>query len=165
MVVGVFIWGPEKIPQIAKQVASARKQIDVYTKQLGTVGKEIQTSMTTGNIDNLGTVLSTIGATGQTTQAPPEAPPGSIAAGGAPAPIVDAKPIAGALAKPKPTTLSADELLIDMAKKLGISTQGKTRDELQNEIVQRSMSPNDPAPPPKASQAEEQPRFQGTDLV
>lgn len=41
MAIGVFIWGPDKIPQIAKQVASARKQIDVYTKQLQGISKEL----------------------------------------------------------------------------------------------------------------------------
>src|SRR5271155_6203249 len=62
MGIAVFIWGPEKVPEIAKQIGAARKQLDVYTKQLNGISKELQTSMTTGNLDNLSNVLTGVGA-------------------------------------------------------------------------------------------------------
>ena len=58
MGIAVFIWGPEKVPEIARQIGTVRKQLDVYTKQLNGITKELQTSMTTGNIDNLSNVLT-----------------------------------------------------------------------------------------------------------
>lgn len=175
MAIGVFIWGPDKIPQIAKQVASARKQIDVYTKQLQGISKELQTSMTTGNIDNLSNVLVNMGNGG--VAAPPVAPPGSLAAkeaaaaaagtasvSGPVAAVTQAAALPGALPVPKPTTMSADELLVEMARKLGISTQGKTRDEIQSEIVTRSLHPAD-VPAPAPAPQEDSPAIQGSDLV
>ena len=74
-----FLWGPNKIPQLARAVGQARREFDKASKELTTLpGEE------------------------------------------------------------KPTSTSADDALIDTAKKLGIATEGKTRDEISKEIVEKA---------------------------
>jgi sec-independent protein translocase protein TatA len=85
VVVGVlvvfFLWGPSKIPQLAKAIGQARREFDKASKELTTLpGEE------------------------------------------------------------KPASTSADDALIDTAKKLGITTEGKTRDEVSKEIVQKASA-------------------------
>jgi Sec-independent protein translocase protein TatA len=141
MGIGVLVWGPEKVPEIARQIGSARKQLDVYTKQLSGISSELQKSATTGNLDNLNNILTGFGTT--------PTPENSIAnqAIGAAVP-------ASALSAPAAVMRSADQLLLEMAKKLGIVTQGKTRDEIQNEILARASPPVEvQAPPAPASES------------
>jgi sec-independent protein translocase protein TatA len=71
----ILIWGPQKIPELARSIGKARKEFDDASKGL------IQ----------------------------PTASPS--------------------------TTTSTPDSLIETAQKLGISTQGKTRQELSDEIV------------------------------
>jgi len=76
-----FLWGPNKIPQLARAIGQARREFDKASKELTTLpGEE------------------------------------------------------------KPTVVSADDTLIDTAKKLGIATEGKTRDEISREIVQKAST-------------------------
>lgn len=42
----------------------------------------------------------------------------------------------------KPTAASPGDALIDTAKKLGIATEGKTKDEISKEIVEKASSGN-----------------------
>jgi Sec-independent protein translocase protein TatA len=138
--VGIFYWGPEKLPEMMKQVNSYRKQLDGYTKQLQGITKEIETSMTTGNIDNLANVLSN-GPLG-----------GKPADGGA---VAGTMTVPGGASPSIPGAVkSGDALLLEMARKLGIATQGKTRDEIQNEIVTRASQAAEMAPAPKDLPAE-----------
>ncbi|MDA4136093.1 MAG: hypothetical protein OK449_03695 [Thaumarchaeota archaeon] len=165
MGIAVFIWGPEKVPEIAKQIGTARKQLDVYTKQLNGITKELQTSMNTGNIDNLGNVLAGVGigaspaASNPAPQGVAQATPGSPSnpasgAGAAtpgspmPAPMLLSpaavlKNPATVLLSPPPVVKSGDQLLLEMAKKFGIPTQGKTREDIQNEILARAAQPTE----------------------
>jgi len=164
MGIAVFIWGPEKVPEIAKQIGTARKQLDVYTKQLNGITKELQTSMNTGNIDNLGNVLASVGvgATAQEVAPPTAASPSNSGVSAAaatlgspmPAPMLLSpagvlKNPATVLLSPPPVVKSGDQLLLEMAKKLGIPTQGKTREDIQNEILTRAAQPTEAetAPP------------------
>jgi sec-independent protein translocase protein TatA len=71
----ILIWGPQKIPELARSIGKARKEFDDASKGLT-----------------------------QPTSSPS-------------------------------TTVSASDSLIDTAQKLGISTQGKTRQEISDEIV------------------------------
>jgi sec-independent protein translocase protein TatA len=71
----ILIWGPQKIPELAKSLGRARKEFDDASKGL------IQPTSSTS------------------------------------------------------TTVSAPDTLIDTAQKLGINTQGKTRQEISDEIV------------------------------
>jgi sec-independent protein translocase protein TatA len=71
----ILIWGPQKIPELARSIGKARKEFDDASKGL-------------------------------------MQPPASTS-----------------------TTVSTPDSLIDTAQKLGISTQGKTRQEISDEIV------------------------------
>ncbi len=162
MGIAVFIWGPEKIPEIAKTLTSLKKEVDVYTKQLQGLTKELQTSMNTGNFDNLSNVL-----TGAAAAPAAQGPAGlATAAGVAAAPGAAAAALSSRPDTP-PAVKTGDQLLLEMAKQLGIKTTGKTRDEIQNEILTRASNPVEtqaaapPAedastalPPPVTSQAD-----------
>ncbi|MDA4117690.1 MAG: hypothetical protein OK455_05025, partial [Thaumarchaeota archaeon] len=45
---------------------------------------------------------------------------------------------------------TGDELLIDAARKLGIFTQGKTREQIQEEIIKMAQAASPKAPPDDA---------------
>lgn len=120
MVIGIFIWGPEKVPEIARTIGNARRDIDAYTRQFQGISRELTTSVGTGNIDSIMGTLTGL-ANGQV-----GAPAGNTAEG-----TVTSPP-------PAPPTIADDKTLIEMAKKLKISTQGKTRDQIQAEIVAKA---------------------------
>ena len=76
----IFLWGPQKIPELARAFGRAKKEFDTASKE----------------------VVSTVSQ------------PGEVG---------------------RPST--GDELLLDTAKQLGISTEGKTREQISQEIVAR----------------------------
>jgi sec-independent protein translocase protein TatA len=82
IVVVIFLWGPQKIPELARGLGRAKKEFDQASK-------EFESSV------------------GLTTASPPV---------------------------PK----SADQVLLDTARQLGISTEGKTREQISQEIVARA---------------------------
>jgi sec-independent protein translocase protein TatA len=75
-----FLWGPKKIPDLARAIGRARGEFEKASKE-------------------------------------------------EPSPIEE-----------KPARTTADNALIDTAKKLGISTEGKTIDEIAREIAQRASA-------------------------
>jgi len=79
----IFLWGPQKIPELARALGRAKKEFD-------TASHEVTQAVTT-------------------TSATPEAP------------------------RPK----TGDELLVETARKLGIATEGKSREQISQEIVAR----------------------------
>jgi len=95
VLVVIFLWGPQKIPEIAKAIGRARREFDQASKELS------GTFASTGAL--LGEGQGTLPATGQTTK-------------------------------------SGDELLIETARKLGISTTGRTREQISDEIVKKSSN-------------------------
>jgi Sec-independent protein translocase protein TatA len=135
MGIAIFIWGPEKVPEIAKTLGNARRDLESYTKQFQGITKELSNAAGTGNIDSLMGTLT--GLAGDSTKAAV----GDAAVAGA----------AGA-AEAADGVASGDKLLVDMAKKLQISTQGKTRDQIQGEIVARAS--HGPATPVDATQVQ-----------
>jgi len=78
IVVAIFLWGPQKIPELARALGRARKEFEEGSK-------ELESAVTSGT-----------------------------------------KPAA-----PK----SSDQLLVETARALGISTEGKTREQLSQEII------------------------------
>lgn len=88
IVVVIFMWGPAKIPELAKSLGLAKKEFDDAKKQFGNPTQELLK-----------------------------------AASQSPAPA---------------TQISADDLLIQTARKMGIVTEGKTREEITNEMVSRT---------------------------
>lgn len=92
IVVVFFLWGPKKIPELAKSLGMARKEFEQ--------AKKVMQNPTLALTDSL-----TQGSQGQ-----------------APSP-------------------SSDELLLQTARRLGISTQGKTTEQISAEIVARGKDP------------------------
>ncbi len=76
----IFLWGPQKIPELARALGRAKREFDTASKEMSSA--------------------------------------------------VTAAPSATA---PR----SGDELLIETARKLGIPTAGKTREQLSQEIVEK----------------------------
>ena len=94
-----FLWGPNKIPDLARAIGRARGEFERASKELTN---------------------------------PLEAPvSGSSSAPG-----------------PAPSMTGADDTLVATAKKLGIVTEGKTRDEISDEILQKANASKPPPAPP-----------------
>ncbi len=83
----IFIWGPQKLPELARSIGLAKKEFDKATKEASATASETTTST---------------------------APPASG------------------------TESSTGDPLIVAAKSLGISTEGKTKEEIAKEIADRS---------------------------
>ncbi len=81
IVVVIFLWGPQKIPELARALGRARKEFEQGSK-------ELESAVTSG------------------TQ--PAAPP-----------------------------KTADQVLIETARALGIPTEGKTREQISQEIISK----------------------------
>jgi sec-independent protein translocase protein TatA len=80
IVVVIFLWGPQKIPDIARALGRARKEFDQASKEMGEAVSTPQ------------------------------------------------KPAA---------EMTGDQMLIETARKLGIATEGKTRDQISQEIINK----------------------------
>jgi sec-independent protein translocase protein TatA len=86
IVIAIFLWGPQKIPELARGIGRARKEFDMASKEFNNP-------------------TSTLLGTTNTTTAPVK---------------------------------TSDDILLDTARQLGISTVGKTREEISQEIVSKS---------------------------
>ena len=93
VVIVIFLWGPSKIPELARSIGRARKEFDTAKKEFENPTETLLNAAT---------------------QAPPQ----------------------------RPVQPSADDVLIQTARKLGIVTEGKTREQIANEIVARSAPAN-----------------------
>ena len=128
IIIVLFLWGPQKIPELARAVARARKELDNATREFQKVSQSIQ--------DGTSPLLA------PTTPTPRAALPAAASAALTPAPPV-------ASSQPKPPVKSGDQLLIEAARKLGIPTSGKTREQIQQEIIAMAQR----APPAEAKSA------------
>ncbi len=81
IVVVIFLWGPQKIPEIARALGRAKREFDSASKEMG---------------DTVSTMAN----------------------------------------PPRPKT--ADEILIDTARQLSIATEGKTREQISQEIIAKN---------------------------
>ncbi len=84
ILVVIFLWGPAKIPELARALGRAKKEFDTASKEVG---------------DTFST------ATQPTQQAPSK---------------------------------SGDQILLETAQQLGIVTEGKTREQISQEIVAKT---------------------------
>ncbi|MDA4125906.1 MAG: twin-arginine translocase TatA/TatE family subunit [Thaumarchaeota archaeon] len=91
IVVVILLWGPKKIPEIARSIGLAKKEFDNAKKEATNIG----TSMVTG-------------AAAQSSSSP---------------------------------VMTSDEQLIETAHRLGIVTEGKTSQQISEEIVARAKTP------------------------
>ena len=84
IVIAIFLWGPQKLPELARGLGRAKKEFENASKEVGE-------SMT---------------GTGQSPSTPK----------------------------------SADQVLLETARQLGISTEGKTREQISQEIVAKARA-------------------------
>jgi len=75
---GILLWGPDKIPEMAKTLAAAKKEFDGATKQLQGITKELQTGLNTGNL-SLDTISNAIIGAGTAAGIPGNPSPAEIA--------------------------------------------------------------------------------------
>jgi len=95
IVVVVLLWGPKKIPELARSLGIARKEFEQAKKVMQNPTVALTDSLTQGAQE----------------QNPPP---------------------------------SSDELLLQTARRLGINTQGKTKEQISAEIVARGKDPYGP---------------------
>jgi Sec-independent protein translocase protein TatA len=127
---GILVYGPEKIPDMAKTLAQAKKQFDGATKQLQGITKELQTGMNSGNL-NIDTISNALLGSAAAGGIPGNPSPAEIAKATAGSPIPSAAAPAGPIipssvvtnAPPGPAK-TADQMLIEMAKSLRIGLTG-----------------------------------------
>jgi Sec-independent protein translocase protein TatA len=108
-----FLWGPQKIPELARMAAQARREFDNATREFQKVSSSIQ--------DGTSPFLA------------PSSPT-------KPAPSALAQPEARP-ALPQSNGKTGDQLLIEAARRLGIQTGGKTREQIQEEIISVAQRP------------------------
>ena len=94
VVVVIFLWGPQKIPELARGLGRAKREFESASKEASDMANSITK---------------------------PSASTAPSTAASYPAP-----------------ERSADQVLIETARKLGISTEGKTRDQISQEIVAKA---------------------------
>jgi mttA/Hcf106 family len=147
MGVSILIWGPEKVPDIAKTLGRAKKEFDGATKQLQGITKELQTGINSGNFD-MDSLSNALMGAGTATGIPGNLTPEEIARASAGSPAYIGPNGVATTLPPVAPKKSADQMLIEMAKSLRIETQGKTREEVSQAIMERVSSPKpEPAAP------------------
>ena len=104
VVLVIFLWGPQKIPELARSIGKAKKEFDSAKNEFNTAATAVTNPVGAAQSALLSSVVATA---------------------------------------PKPAEVSTgDQTLVNVAQQLGISTEGKTREQISQEIVSRSKAPN-----------------------
>ncbi len=122
-----FLWGPQKIPELARLAAQARREFENASREF----QKVSTSIQNGTSPLLATSTQTPQALPASAHAEPTARP----------------------ALPQSPPKTGDQLLIEAARRLGIPTGGKTREQIQQDIIsmaQRSPYNGGSQSPPKS---------------
>jgi Sec-independent protein translocase protein TatA len=115
---GIFLFDPQKIPETARAMGRVRKEFEAAQRNLKQVTRGLQVSETgAGQAASQSLVARLIGGV----------PPASLPSSDAPA---------------QPQGRTADEILVDTAHELELSTDGKTREEISHEILTKVRSAN-----------------------
>jgi Sec-independent protein translocase protein TatA len=128
-----FLWGPQKIPELARMVAQARKEFDNASREFQKVSAGIQDG-TSPFLQPSSPARAVVPAAALQQASQPVISPAL------PQPVI-----------PPSSGKTGDQLLIEAARRLGIPTGGKTREQIQQEIIamaQRAPSPGGSPPPP-----------------
>ena len=91
IVVVILMWGPKKLPELARSLGRARREFEQAKKEVENPSTALTNTLTQG--------------------------------GEGPAPV------------------SADEVLLQTARRLGINTEGKTKEQISEEIVAKAKNP------------------------
>jgi sec-independent protein translocase protein TatA len=126
ILVVLFIWGPQKLPEFARSIGLARKEIEKAYKdasnQAGMPTTSIETDPLVETAKKLG--ISTEGKTRSQ---------------------ISDEIVAKGKASATTTTSIETDPLVETAKRLGISTEGKTRSQMSDEIVAKGKASEKPA--------------------
>jgi len=101
IVVVIFLWGPQKIPELARGLGRAKGEFEKASKEFDAASKQV-----TAGVMTMGTP-----AASTTPQA---------------APVFAEK--------------SGDQVLVETARALGITTEGKSREQISQEIIARTKA-------------------------
>jgi sec-independent protein translocase protein TatA len=126
-----FLWGPQKIPELARVIGQARTEFEKATKEFQNV--------TQGLTDANNPLFAPTKPTQSLSQSPKQGTTTPAAA----------LPLQPTLARGAPVK-TGDQLLIEAARKLGIATQGKTREQIQQDIIAMAQKQQQ-EPPPEVS--------------
>jgi sec-independent protein translocase protein TatA len=108
-----LIWGPKKIPELARSLGLARKEVQG-------VSQTVQDART--KLQNPEALLDSLAAEPKPTVQPVQQP--------------QSPPVVASIAE-KP----GDGVLLDTARRLGISTAGKSRDQISQEMLAKVNPP------------------------
>lgn len=114
----IFIWGPNKIPEIARSIGSARKAFDAASKELQAMSKELKNP------------LSMLPEAMEEPRMPVIPPSANVTPAAVPV-----------TPSPDYEKGAPDRILIDNARGLGISTEGKTKEQISQEVLAKSKGP------------------------
>jgi len=121
IIVVLFVWGPQKLPEFARSIGLARKEIEkAYKEASNPTASPAEADPLIETAKKLG--ISTEGKT--RSQISDE-----IVAKG----------------KASTTTTTETDPLVETAKRLGISIEGKTRSQMSDEIVAKGKASEKPA--------------------
>ena len=95
IVVVIFLWGPQKIPELARGLGRAKGEFEKASKEFDAASKQV--------------------AAGSATSTTPQA--------------------AAVFAEK-----SGDQILVETARALGITTEGKSREQISQEIIAKTKS-------------------------
>jgi sec-independent protein translocase protein TatA len=117
IIIVFFLWGPQKIPELARMIGRARKEFDNATREFQSASASIQ--------DGTNPLFAPLTEPANATPAPRPPQLG----------VRSAFPQSSGAAEPPAGAKTGDQLLIEAARRLGITTQGKTREQIQQEII------------------------------
>jgi len=100
IVVVIFLWGPQKIPELARGLGRAKGEFEKASKEFEAASKQV----TSGGTGTAGTTGAAMGG----------------------APMFAEK--------------SGDQILVETARALGIATEGKSREQISQEIIAKTKS-------------------------
>jgi TatA/E family protein of Tat protein translocase len=155
IIAAVLVFGPDKIPQLAKQVGRAKAEFDKASNEaksmMDSAMKSIDTEATKGSSSlnsSLSEITNSLTASAREMKSSFDS---AVAAGAASVPNPSPAAQATAAAQPAPTANEVDaDALLKLAHKMGVETDGKTRDEISEAIFAKAGSPS---PKPTESQA------------
>jgi len=145
IIVVILVWGPSKIPEFARTFGQAKKEFDQAQKQFQQLTKDFQAQAGLTGVTSSaagGSLLERFASLANQPAQPQQ--PAPIPEGqGAPATAVMTGSVTetpAAAPGQVADTRSADQVLIETARELGILTEGKTRDEISKEIIAKAKS-------------------------
>jgi Sec-independent protein translocase protein TatA len=140
-----FLWGPQKIPELARMIGQARKEFDNATREFQSVTQSLT------DVNN--PLFAPSKPTPQLSQQGGGAHQGtsSSVSSSSPTPALPLQPTVV-----RTPVKTGDQLLIEAARKLGIPTQGKTREQIQLDIISMAQQ-KEPQPLPRSQPEAAQP--------